>query len=163
MSWLRFASMVVLAWWMGGLATLALAGGRVFAELQARDPERGRALAGYVFGALIEGFQTWSWILGGTLLLLLGLRAIIGPRPRRFALRTWTVAALLALSVGTAIYVTPRVAAIRDEAGGRVSAWPEDDPRRREFNRLHGLSSVLVLITLAAGIGLIYAEVHDAS
>ncbi len=163
MAWLRVASMFVLALWIGGLAALALSGTPVFDELERRDPEHGRALAGYVFGAILERFQFWSWIFGAALLTCLALRAIIGPRPRRFAIRMWAVAALLGLSAAGAVLVTPRVAAIRDEAQGLVSAWPADDPRRQEFNRLHGLSTALVLLTLAAGIGLIHAEVHDAN
>jgi hypothetical protein len=162
MAWLRVASMLVLALWMGGLAALAMSASTVFAALEARDPDQGRALAGYVVGALIERVQTWGWILGGALLAILALRAIMGPRPRRFAVRMWTIVLLLGISIAAAIYVTPRVAAIRDEAAGRVSAWPEDDPRRREFNRLHGLSNILVLVTLVAGVGLIYAEVNDS-
>jgi hypothetical protein len=161
MAWLRVASILVLALWIGGLAVLALSASTVFAELEARDPDQGRALAGYVVGALIERVQTWGWMLGGILLAILALRAIVGPRPRRFAVRMWTVLVLLGGSIGAAVYVTPRVAAIRDEAHGRVSAWPDDDPRRQEFNRLHRLSNIFVLITLVAGVGLIYAEVND--
>jgi hypothetical protein len=163
MSLLRFASMLVLALWIGGLAVLAAAGPYVFEVLEARDPVNGRAMAGFVFGELVTRFQHWSWALAGGLLLLLGLRAFIGPRPRRFAIRTWTIAALLALSVAVGLYVTPRVEQIRNEANGRVTTLAESDPRRVEFATLHRLSILLMLLTLAAGVGLIFAEVHDGA
>ena len=43
---LRFASVLVLALWIGGLAALALAAPVVFDVLETRDPANGRALAG---------------------------------------------------------------------------------------------------------------------
>jgi hypothetical protein len=65
--------------------------------------------------------------------------------------------------VAAARYITPRVAAIRDDAGGHISALADSDPRRTEFNRLHALSSAVMLIVILAGAGLLYAEVHDGS
>ena len=161
MSFLRFATALVLSLWIGGLAALALAGPQVFEILESQDGTNGRALAGVVFGTLVERFQTIGWILGGVLLLLLGLRAFFGPRPRRFAIRIWTVAAMLAMSVAASRFVTPRVAALRDDANGRISALPDTDPRRIEFARLHALSNGLMLVTLLAGVALIYGEAHD--
>ena len=88
---------------------------------------------------------------------------MIGPRPRRLAIRIWTVAAMLALTVAAGRFITPRVAAIRDAAGGRVSALAESDPRRVEFNRLHGLSTAVMLVTMLAAAGLLFAEVRDGT
>lgn len=163
MPWLRFASALVLALWIGGLVALALAAPMVFDVLEAHDAANGRALAGFVVGAFIDRAQVLSWWLGGGLIVLLALRAIIGPRPRRFAIRLWTVAAMLALTFAASRYITPRVAAIRDDAGGRVSALAESDPRRIEFNRLHGWSNAVMLLTMAAAAGLMLAEVRDGS
>ena len=163
MPWLRFGSALVLALWIGGLVALALAAPLVFDVLETRDPANGRALAGVVVGALVEGAQRLAWWLGGAAIALLGLRAIIGPRPRRLAIRIWTVAAMLALTVGAGWFITPRVAAIRDAAGGRVTALAESDPRRGEFNRLHGLSTAVMIVTILAATGLLYAEVRDGS
>jgi len=163
MPWLRFASAVVLALWIGGLVTLALAAPVVFDVLETRDPANGRSLAGFVVGTLVERGQWLAWWLGGGAIALLALRAVIGPRPRRLAIRIWTVAAMLALTVAAGRFITPRVAEIRDTAGGRVTALAESDPRRIEFNRLHGLSSAVMLVTILAAAGLLYAEVRDGS
>jgi hypothetical protein len=163
MPWLRFASALVLALWIGGLVALALAAPLVFSVLEARDPANGRALAGFVVGAFVDRAQWLVYWLGGTAIGLLVLRAFLGPRPRRLALRIWTVAAMLALTVAAGRFITPRVAAIRDAAGGRVTALADGDPRRAEFNRLHGLSNAVMLITIVAGAGLLLAEVRDGS
>jgi hypothetical protein len=163
MPWLRFASALVLALWIGGLVALAFAAPLVFDALETRDPANGRALAGFVVGTLVERAQKLAYWLGGAAIGLLALRAFIGPRPRRLALRIWIVAAMLALTVAAARYITPRVAAIRDDAGGHISALADSDPRRTEFNRLHALSSAVMLIVILAGAGLLYAEVHDGS
>ena len=163
MAWLRFASVLVLALWIGGLAALAFAAPVVFDVLEARDPANGRSLAGFVVGALVDRAQWLTWWLGGGLIALLVLRAMIGPRPRRLAIRIWTVAAMLALTVAAGRFITPRVAAIRDATGGRVTALADSDPRKAEFNRLHGLSSAVMLVTMLAAAGLMVAEVRDGS
>jgi hypothetical protein len=163
MPWLRFASALVLALWIGGLVALALAAPLVFDVLDARDPANGRSLAGFVVGAFVERAQHLAWWLGGSLIALLALRAFIGPRPRRLAIRIWTVAAMLALTIAAGRFITPRVAAIRDAAGGKVSALSDSDPRRLEFNRLHGWSNAVMLVTILAAAGLMLAEVRDGS
>jgi Domain of unknown function (DUF4149) len=161
MAWVRLLSALVLAFWVGGLAAMALSGSTVFEILERQDPAHGRALAGVLFGTLVAKFQRLSWMLGGASMLLLGVRAFIGPRPRRLALRMWALAALVALNVATSLYLTPKMAAIRDAAGGVVSQLPDADPQRVTFNRLHAISNALVVVTILSGIGLIYAEQRD--
>jgi len=96
MSVLRFVSVVLLAIWVGGLAALGTIGApAIFATLESHDPAGGRTLAGAVFGAVFTRFQHVTWGLAGLLLAVLGLRAVLGPRPRRFAVRMWTIAAML--------------------------------------------------------------------
>ena len=68
---------------------------------------------------------------------------------------------MLAMSVTTALVFAPRIDAIRTEAHGAVRALPDSDARKAEFGRLHGASSVLMLITLGVGAGLIWAEMRD--
>ena len=158
----RVASLLVLAIWVGGLAVLGfVAAPTIFATLDAYDAATGRALAGLVFGAVFERFQQWAWALGALLIVLLGLRALLGPRPRRLAWRLWAVSGMLALSLATALVITPRIDEIRREASGSVSALPDTDPRKSEFGRLHGLSNVFMLTTLALGIGLFWLETTD--
>ena len=100
MALLRFASVLVLAIWVGGLATLGgLAAPEIFTVLERHDPARGRVLAGEVFGAVFQRFQRTTWVLGAVLLALYGSRALLGPRPRRLGLRVWMATGLLAMSL----------------------------------------------------------------
>jgi len=158
----RVASLVVLSIWVGGLAVLAfVAAPMIFSALEAHDPATGRALAGLVFGAVFERFQYWAWLLGGLSMLLLLARALLGPRPRRLARRMWLVAGMVSLSVITAQYISPKIDQIRQDTAGNVSSLPDTDPRRVEFGRLHGLSTILMLATLIGGVGLIWMEADE--
>lgn len=162
MSLLRFACLLILALWVGGLAVLGgVAAPTLFAVLETRDPSGGAGLAGLLFGAIFRRFQHLSWILGGVLVLLLGARALLGPRPRRLGVRLWTLVVMLAMSLTSAFVLAPRIDEIRAETNGAVSALPDGDPRKTEFGRLHGAANVLMLVTLVAGLGLMWAEMKD--
>jgi hypothetical protein len=162
MSLLRLACVLTLAGWIGGLAVLGtVAAPTVFKVLEAHDPIAGRTTAGLVFGAIFERFAHLSWGFGALMLALLGARAALGPRPRRLGVRMWTVTFMLAISLATSFLLAPRINEIRDSASGPVASLPDDDPRKSEFGRLHGLSNGLMLVTIVAGIGLLWAEMKD--
>jgi uncharacterized membrane protein len=164
MTLLRYASLVLLAIWIGGLVALGVAGApAIFAQLEAHDPIAGRTLAGLAFGAVFDRFQHLAWALGLLLLAIMGLRAAIGPRPRRFKLRLWTLAGMLAVSLIAALVVAPRINQLRDATPGAIASLTDDDPRKIEFGRLHGLSNGLMLATVLAGLGLMWAELRDVT
>ena len=163
MSVLRFVSLVILAVWIGGLVVLAMVvAPSVFAVLGAQDPVGGRSLAGVVFGAVFARFQPVTWALGGLLVASLGIRAALGPRPARLAVRLWTALAMVAMSVGTTLLVIPRIERLRGATSGTIAALADTDERKIEFNRLHGLSNGLMLLSLAGGLGLLWFETRDA-
>jgi hypothetical protein len=68
---------------------------------------------------------------------------------------------MITASVLTVFVVTPRINAIAAAAGRPVVALPTTDSRRIEFGRWHGASNLLMLFTIVAGIGLLWAEAHD--
>lgn len=159
MSFLRFVSLVALAIWIGGLAALGGVGApAVFDVLQQVDPVGGRETAGLVFGTIFERFQHVAWALAAVLLGVLGARAALGPRPRRFGWRMWTIIAMLAISLTTSFYITPRIETIRRAIQGPVAGLADDDARKIEFGRLHGASNGLMLLTMFGGIWLIWME-----
>lgn len=163
MALLRVASLVVVAIWVGGLAALGfVAAPEIFATLESADPATGRVLAGQVFGAVFERFQHWAWGLGGLLIVLLITRALLGPRPRRLALRIWAIVGMITISLVTALVITPRIDRIRRDTTGAVAALPDSDARKAEFGRLHAISNVLMLFTLLGGVGLLWAETKDS-
>lgn len=162
MSLLRFASLLVLAAWTGGLAVLGAVGApTIFEVLEARDPVGGRVVAGELFGAIFQQFQYLAWVLGALLLILLVLRAVLGPRPRPFAARVTVVTMMLGISLVSALLIAPRIDAIRTATHGAVAALPDTDPDKQAFGRLHGWSSGLMGLTLLGGIWLIWAEMKD--
>ena len=67
---------------------------------------------------------------------------------------------VLALWVG-GLVIAPRIEAIRSAVNGPVAGLPDGDARKTEFGRLHGLSSALMLVTLLAGVGLMWTEMKD--
>ena len=162
MSFLRFAALLLLGVWIGGLVTLGgIAAPGIFSVLEGLDPAAGRDTAGRVFGAVFDQFQRFSWVLGAILVLLLIARRILGPPPRRFNLRVAAVAVMLAISLITSFVVAPRIGEIRDGTPGGFAALSAEDPRRVEFGRLHGMSSGLMLIALLTGVALFWAETRD--
>ena len=162
MTVLRFLSLAALAVWIGGLGVLGgVVAPAVFAVLQASDPVSGRETAGAVFGAVFTRFQPAAWVCGTALLLLLGARAALGPRPRYTGLRVWLVVAMLAVSIGTAVLIVPRIDRIRRETAGAISNLPAEDGRRVSFNRLHGLTNGLMLLTFVGGLALFWFEAKD--
>jgi hypothetical protein len=56
--------------------------------------------------------------------------------------------------------LVPRIQASQRTLGS-ASALPETDPRRVEFERLHGLSTSLQLVPLLGGLALIFFELKD--
>ena len=162
MVFFRFAGLLALALWIGGLATLGLvAAPALFDALTARDPTSGRELAGALFGAVFSDFQRASWIAGAALLMSLAGRAALGPRPGRFGIRMWVAAGMLAASVSSVLFVTPRIERLRSGTSGSISSLPDDDPVRLEFGRWHAVSTGLMALTLVAGAGLLWMEATD--
>ena len=162
MTFLRFLALVSLACWIGGLAALGLfAAPSLFAMLQAHDPSGGREMAGAIFGTIFLRFQYAALAAGVLLLVSIGFRAALGPRPRHFKARLWIAAAMLAASVATAFVIAPRIDAIRLATAGAVANLPAGDAQRVAFGRLHGLSSGLMLLTIAFGLGLLWQEATD--
>lgn len=159
---LRVISLALVAIWIGGLAVLGIiAAPVVFDVLETHDPVAGRTLAGLLFGTIFERFQHLAWGLGGGLLALLGLRAALGPRPRRLAIQLWLVIAMLAASAYTGLIIGPRIDHLRDTTPVTMASLPDNDARRVEFGRLHGLSNGLMALTLMAGLSLFWIETRE--
>ena len=159
---LRFLTLLVLTVWVGGLAVLgAVAAPAIFDVLGGLDPAGGRDTAGLVFGTVFAHFQWLAWALAVLLIGLMGTRAALGPRPRRFAWRMWAIVAMLAMSLTTGLYIAPRIDAIRADVDGPVAALPDADARKAAFGQLHGASNGLMVVTLLAGVWLIWVETRD--
>ncbi len=159
---LRYAYILALVVWLGGMVVLgALVAPTTFQVLQASDPATGRALAGAVFGATIARFHYVAYGAGAILLLTLMIMAVLGPRPRHFAVRTGIVVAMLAVSSYSGIVVLGDLERVQRDAGGLPSLLPATDARRVEFDALHLLSERLMMLTMAGAFVLLCWEARE--
>ncbi len=149
----RFVSLLLSAIWIGGLAVLGgVAAPAVFATLQSLDPDAGRTVAGEVFGAVLWRYQYLLWIAGGLQFVLLGARAALGPRPRRFKLQLGLIVAMLAVSSYAALVLKPRIDQIRTSTPTSIASLPDDSPIKREFGQRHGWSNGLLALAFAGAL-----------
>jgi hypothetical protein len=159
---LRFAALLMIVIWVGGLVTLgAIAAPSIFAVLAAAAPGQDRLLAGALFGEILRRFHLLSYAAGGLLLGTLVLRRILGPAPRRFAWRAGLATVMLGAAVYSGIVVSGRIGQLQREIGVAPSSLPEGDARRAEFGRLHGLSTALQLVPVLGGLMLMYWEIKE--
>jgi len=156
---LRYAYLLALVVWVGGLIALGgIAAPAIFASLTGAHGLAGREMAGLVFGSVLRRFHVTAYISAAVMLLSLGGMAALGPRPSRFAVRVAIVLVMGALTLYSGLIVTPKVERMRDGIGGPVAALAESDPRRAEFGRLHGLSTLLLGMTALGGLALLFLE-----
>jgi MbtH protein len=131
-------SRLIAALWFGSGCFLILAASAAFRA--AGDPT--------VAANVVESLLTrWHYIalLAPLLLFALELR-----RVRRLVLIVLFVAILLAALQS---FVDLRIRAIRAESPMAISSLPRTDPVRRNFGKLHGLSSLLLLLqTVGAAV-----------
>ena len=159
---LRYAALLMIVIWVGGLLALgAIAAPATFDVLASRQDPDGRLLAGVVFGEILRRFHVVSYVAGTLLLGTLVLRRILGPRPRRFAWRAGIAALMLAAAAYSGLVVSSRIAALQHEIGATPSSLAERDPRRVEFGRLHALSTAVQLVPLLGGLMLMYWEIKE--
>lgn len=159
---LRYAALLALVVWVGGLVALGgIAAPSLFEVIAQRQIADGRLLAGALFGDMLRRFTLVSYGAGLVLLLSLLARRILGPRPHRFAWRAGIAAVMLAATAYGSLVVGSRIEQIQRDAGVAPSALPGGDPRRVEFGRLHGLSTALQLIPLLGGLALIFWEIKE--
>ena len=159
---LRYAALLALAIWAGGLVVLgAVAAPSIFDVLAARQIPDARLVAGAVFGEALRRFHLVSYACGGVVVCSLAARAILGPRPRWFAIRLGITAAMFTASLYSGLVVSPRIERLRRDVGVSPSSLPADDPRRVEFGRLHGRSTTLEMIPFLGALVLIAWELRD--
>ena len=159
---LRFAAVLTLVVWIGGLLALGgVAAPAIFDVAAAQHVSDGRLLSGAIFGEILRRFNLITYGAGIVLLLTLVVRAILGPRPRRFAWRAALGLVMLATSAYSGVFLAHRIRQLQQEIRVAPSSLAIDDPRRVEFGRLHGLSTALQLVPLLGGLALIYWELKE--
>jgi hypothetical protein len=159
---LRYAGVLALTLWVGGLIVLgAIAAPAVFDVVAARQVTGDRVLAGAIFGEILRRFHLLSYVCGIVLLGTLVVRGVLGPRPIWFAARLAIAFLMLVASAYSGVVVSGRIARAQEEIGAAPSSLPEGDPRRTQFGRLHALSTGLQCIPLLGGMFLLFREMKD--
>lgn len=160
---LRFAALVALALWVGGLVVLGgIAAPSIFDVTAAREVADGRVVAGAIFGEALRRFHLLSYGCGFLLFATLLARAALGPRPVRLALRLAIVIVMLAAAGYSGLVLTGEIDALRADIGVAPSSLPEADPRRALFGRLHAWSTALQAIPALGGLMLMVFELKDS-
>jgi hypothetical protein len=159
---LRYLNVVALVLWVGGLIVAgALVAPSVFGVLQAWQASEGRVLAGQVFGEVLLRLTWLSYAMGGIMFITLTLHRLLGARPVKYGIRVGIMSVMLTMMMVTGFYLIPGVNAIQADVKGPVAELPDADPRRLEFNRLHGLSNVFFAITAIGGLALCWWEARE--
>ena len=159
---LRFAGVLALTLWVGGLLVLgAIAAPAVFDVLAVRQVAESRIVAGAVFGEVLRRFHLLSYACGAVLLATLVIRGVMGPRPIMFAARLAIAFLMLMASAYSGLVVSPKITRAQAEMRVAPSSLPESDPRRQSFGRLHALSTGLELVPILGGLLLLFRELKD--
>jgi hypothetical protein len=160
---LRYAALLALTLWVGGLIVLGgIAAPSVFDVLAGQPVADPRGIAGAVFGETLRRFHLLSYGCGAVLLGAYLARAVLGPRPRWFGVRAGLAIAMLAASVYSGMIVSGRIERARADIGAPPSSLAESDPRRAAFGRLHAMSSGLQLIPVLGGLILLFLEIKES-
>ena len=159
---LRYVYVLALVVWLGGMIVVgAIVAPTTFQVLQASAPENGRALAGELFGRILARFHYIAYASGGLLLITIAAMALLGPRPRAFAIRLAVIASMLLIALYSGLIVLPTIDSIQLEAGRLPSLLDAADPRRVRFDQLHQLSTRLMMVNIVGALALLYWEARD--
>jgi hypothetical protein len=152
---LRFGVGLALAVWLGGAVAIgSIVAPSAFAVLSAGD-------AASLVGETLRRFHIVTYAAGIALVGGLAGMALVGPRPRAFAWRLLTAGLMLAATLASGLWVDTRIRTMRTEIGVPVSSLPTGDARRAAFGRLHGLSTLLMGMTVLGGVALVYWDQRD--
>jgi hypothetical protein len=145
---LRYVYVLALALWLGGMVVL----GAVVAPL----------LGGAAFGAILSRFHYVAYGAGTLALVSLAAMALLGPRPRGFAVRSAIVALMLLVAFYSGLVVLREADAIQLEVGGLHSSLPAHDARRVRLDELHQLSTQLMMANIIGALVLLYWEAKES-
>jgi uncharacterized membrane protein len=159
---LRYFYVLALVLWLGGMAIAGLVVAPVtFNVLEAWNPATGRVLAGDVFGAVLERLSVIAYAAGVLMFVVLTVLRLLGPRPRSYGIRVGIIAVMLALTLYADRVAAPRIDELQSQVSGPMNQLPAEDARRVEFDRLHSLSTALIMMAIGGGLVLLGWETRE--
>jgi uncharacterized membrane protein len=162
MTALRYAYVIALVVWLGGMMTIAgVVAPATFSALERADGDVGRTRAATAVGEVLRRFHVVGYAAAAVLLgTLIGMK-VVGPRPIGFSRRLAIVGTMLAASLVSGIIVDPAIARRRTALGVPIASLAPSDPRRADFGRLHAMSTALLGIGVVGGLILCYWETRE--
>jgi hypothetical protein len=143
MQYLDVLYRLAISLWAGGNAIFTLMLTPILFKTESRD------VAGRIVGNLFPGYFRWGMACG--VIALVCRLAGRGLEPR---LPVIVLVAMLAVSSFQAFYVEPRAAELKRQIGS-FETTSRDNPLRKDFAKLHGVSAVCNLAVLAGGVLLV--------
>ena len=151
---LRFVRVLALGAWIGAIVYFAAVVTQgAFAVLPSRD-EAGLLVRFTLGGLHVMGLIAAAIFVVASIALHKSLRAFI-------ELAVLGVILMAALTIVSQNYVIPEMAVLRGQMGS-VDATPSNDPRRAEFDKLHGVSVDIESGVLLIGLVSLYLAVPRA-
>lgn len=159
---LRYLYVLALVIWLGGMVVAgAIVAPSIFVVLEQWNAVEGRVLGGAVFGEVLRRLHLLGYAMGAVMFVVLTMKRLLGPRPMGYGIRVGIIGAMLAFSFASGGFVGPRVEAITQQLKVPVTSLPDGDPRRVEFNRMHGYSTWLLGLTVFGGLALLWWEAQE--
>jgi uncharacterized membrane protein len=160
MSFLRFLMLLSLVVWLGGLIFLAFVEAPTVFSLGLLPT---RQMAGSIIGRSLDILHYMAIISGIVFLIASTLyNRMAGGTPQPLAARHVLIVLMLLLTVISQFAITPKMHAIRAEAGV-IDNLPPDNPQRREFDRLHAWSEKFEEAVLLLGLVALYTTAQKLS
>jgi hypothetical protein len=151
MSFLRFLMLISLVVWIGGIVFFAVMAPTAFHVLPTR------LLAGTLVGNLLTKLH-WIAIVCGILYLLssLAYSHLTDGETHLFAARHVLICGMLALTVVSQFWITPRMVTLRAQVANFDTASMLSEPARVQFDALHVWSTRLEITVLLVGLMVVY-------
>lgn len=156
MTVLRFCMLLSLVVWVGGIIFFAVVAASVFAVLPTH-------LAGSVVNRVLPALH-WMGITSGVVFAVTSMwysyAATGAAQP--WAARHVLIYSMIVLTLISQLGLVAKMATLRT-AMGNIDEVAPDDPRRREFNRLHEWSTRVEQTVLILGLAVIYLTARRLS
>ena len=128
------------AFWVGGAALFTFVLTPILFRSQPRD------VAARIVGVLFPGYFRWGLACG-----IVAVICLLVQRGRSFLPTMLLLVLMLGLTSYQAFSIEPRAAALKQRIVS-FETTTRDDPLRREFSKLHGISMACNLAVLLSGI-----------
>jgi uncharacterized membrane protein len=153
MSFLRFLMLLSLVVWLGGLIFFAFV---LAPTVFSPGLLPSRQMAGSIVGRSLDRLHYMA-IVSGTVFLIASMlySRIASGNARPLAARHVLIVLMLLLTVISQFAISPKMHAIRAEAGV-IDDLPPDNPLRMEFDRLHVWSEKFEVAVLLLGLVALY-------